>query len=202
MPQPRQLKHARRPPRRLLPRESVKDFVHSHRYLGVRQLIARSAFDQRQQNKYTPVGGIDFRFVRGFDVSCNDIQVYRFDGSTQTIFVEWQYVGPYRRGRSDWTRVAFLVCFGCRKRFKRLYWNRNQLACRECQHIPYDSQQCSRKQRKIKRRAELEFRRDHTAKKMKKKTLRKFELQISALPRGSLSKRLSRHEPKPLNWYD
>src|SRR5215813_4589844 len=37
---PRQLRDARRPPRGLF-RESVKDFVHSHRYLGVRQLIKR-----------------------------------------------------------------------------------------------------------------------------------------------------------------
>jgi len=177
--------------------EEVRD-----RCLDIHVLLALEAFpsqrQQEQSRRGNSLGGFRFYYLRDLIVHDNLIEVCRFDGRIERIYVEWRPAG-LRRGQPR------LICPDCGKSYEKLYFHAGKglapdhFACRNCHGLGYACQQCSSRQRKLLRGDRYDFDLEHKPRRKKKND--EIKARRSKLPQGTLSKRLSSWRVRtPLNW--
>src|SRR5262245_33048319 len=172
------------------------------RCLDIHDILLLKVLDQKiQRDVRRPIPTLRYPYVRQiWAVAQNSfwaLEVLHHTGNVETIPVSWAYtgLGPKARDGGEWHKRPQLVCPGCKKARRELFFDDrfgNRFACRECLGISHTSCQCSRPQRSLWQRMKIDDKLAQSKGKHRK-TIRGLEEKKRALrqSRGRITERLS-----------
>jgi len=186
---------------RLTGRRMVVEDMETRR-LAIHDLLELKVFDQKiQRDVRRPLPAFRYPYVRQiWAVAQNSfwtLEVLHHNGQVETIPVKWAYtgLGPKARDGGEWHRRPHLICLGCKKNRRELFFDDRlgyRFTCRVCLGISHASHQCSQAQRPLWQRMKIDNK-IASSPKLHRKTIRGLEEKKRALPkrRGRFTERLS-----------